>query len=385
MEFFLSHVAVFTPLSPPPATPPFIMLGILVSCPLLYRLLDVGLVSQPISRSHELLGLGPPEEVVPPAPGGPAPTIAVCSGGKVPMPVPLPLIVSVPVPKSPPIRPASEPHVPCLVSMTIGGLPSACAMPPAPPSGGSGDPCIARMNISSFQRFCCFLYSRRRASRYTKIVTSPAPATDAPSPMPTTAPVLRRCVLCGDSFGSRDLDAVPLDWSSVVSSVVSASAVAAADGRVVGVALLVLLLVGGNNDGSGSVELAGALREDAEEGGDVDGALVSVVVGTLVPVLILIDESTGVFGVGAEVGSVQGSDEDNVTVTDCCCAGGISEGADGVELASGVELAGGVELAVDGVKQSCGLLTTAGFFGEGTAESWKNELGVSQHLARSSA
>lgn len=84
-------------------------------------------------------------------------------------------------------------NVGCRISITIAGFPSADIVTAICAEPRSGDCAPSpRARICSCQRFCCFLYSLRRANKYTIIVTSPAPATDAPSPMPTTVPVPRR-------------------------------------------------------------------------------------------------------------------------------------------------------------------------------------------------
>lgn len=142
------------------------------------------------------------------------------------------------------------------------------------------------------------------------MVTRPAPATDAPSPMPTTAPVLRRWLLWRSS-PSWSLDAVPLEPASLGGVVVSAIALGAATGPpVVGVVLLLLALLLTIDDAALTVELAEALRDETMGGGDVEGALESVVVEALVPVLD--DEGEGGSGIGVGLGGTDSEDDEEV-------------------------------------------------------------------------
>lgn len=347
----------------PTLMPTLPSLGRLASGPVLYWLLAVGLDSQPSSRAHELAGLGPS--------AAPLPVAAVRSGGSMAaVSLMLPLL--------------SLLHVPCLASTTMAGFPSGPCTMPMPPSGppapGSGETCSPRACICSCQRLCCFLYSRRLAKRYTQMVTRPAPATDAPSPMPTTAPVLRCLYLCGWSSLS-DMRPLPPDTellgAPLGSGVVSASAVAVADGRAVAEVC---------DDGLVPlVELAELLRDDAEDGGLVDGALVLVVAGTLVPALV--DGTDGVCGKGVEVGEVDDADEEaaaeEAATEGVAAAGGKVEEEEVVVVGSGAGDDGLVGTLVDEVVHVLLLLVTE-LFGEGGSAIRKTALGVLQHCASSS-
>lgn len=265
------------------------------------------------------------------------------------------------------------------------------------------------------------------------MLTKPAPATDAPRPMPTTVPVLRRLALRGSPPGNFGFPeevgssaklpaAMPVDpW------VESASAVGNADAPAVGVledegffeALAARL-----------VELAGALNDDAEVG-SVDGTVTALGPELLLEEIVAagggVDEEEGV---GVEEEGV-GVEEEGVGVDEEEGAGTDEEGADvdvdegvGIDVEEGVGVDegdgvvatdGSVEVgtgkddfedelvvtgcgAADGTDKDeladellreeseppcCGLRTGAP--GGGTAASLKTAPGVSQHFARSSA
>lgn len=257
------------------------------------------------------------------------------------------------------------------------------------------------------------------------MVTKPAPATDAPRPIPTTVPVLKRLPLRGsqsEHFGPpEDMES----WEMLTGApwVESASAVGKADAPAVGVLDDADVF---DTMAAELVELAGALSDDAEVG-SVDGTVTSLVPGLLLEetaaagggvdeeegVAIVEEEGDGVdeeVGVGVDGEEGVGADEEegvrvdveerlvideevDEVVTDCSAGvrtdeddfedelvvtdSGAAHGTDKDELEE--EL-----LCEDAGQPCCGL--RAGLFGEGTAFSLKvTAPGVSQHFARSSA
>lgn len=152
------------------------------------------------------------------------------------------------------------------------------------------------------------MYSRRRAKKYTEIVTRPAAAMETPNPMPATAPVLSRGgellepqeAESESDFESESAD-LPLLPKTLPGLVESASAEAAAESAVA-----VVGVVGKREAG---VELAEAVGEDTELGGSVDGTELSLLPGSAVVACALevslevLDGATarGVLGVAHEL------------------------------------------------------------------------------------
>ncbi|KAF3762168.1 hypothetical protein M406DRAFT_332555 [Cryphonectria parasitica EP155] len=154
-----------------------------------------------------------------------------------------------------------------LLNMTIDGSPSAvCTVIPrsSPP-------------ICSCHFCCCFLYIRRRAHRYTDIATSPAPATDAPKPIPTILPVLRPGGIMSEfsvslvlGTGRAPANALEAEMLLLVEPAVEAKDVEVAVGRPVDttrVSLLLVVLVLVSTD----CEICGVSAEAIEVVGVEDG------------------------------------------------------------------------------------------------------------------
>lgn len=205
---------------------------------------------------------------------------------------------------------------------------------------------------------------------YTEIVTSPAAATDAPKPMPTTVLVLRReGFISHDDDDEEELSSELFHCRLVLSSAVepprlplaeSASAVALAEAVC---ALVERLLVGTLVAG---VEVGSTVGEEILLGGSVDGTELSLVLGAAVVSLVHFPSevlhhvpdgpTTGDLGVAHELidAEVDVGDED-----------GAGDGTSGAQPAAGSK-------AVDPSGGAAWL-------------SWKRAPGLSQHCDCSSA
>lgn len=281
-------------------------------------------------------------------------------------------------------------------SITTAGLPSAVcvctatipgpAAPPAPP--------LTTFICSSHLRFC-LMYSRRRAKKYTEIVTRPAAATEAPRPMPTTAPVLSRDdeSLCESESGSdlepADFPLLPqplLEPLPALALVESASSVATAEAATAEVGLV------GRGPEAG-VELAEAVGEEMELGGSVDGTELSLVPGlavvgcTLGVSLEVLDGAAlrGVFEVAPELEDPEVEDRSDRLVKSPAGLRAM-ESVEREVLDSDVEeLREGMESGVHGFGEpSAGLRATGVSDDDEATFSSKKASGVPQHCAFSS-